>query len=233
MEKELELDLMELFYIILRKWKLIVAACIVFASLGGVYAYTRLEDEYTASSSMIVQVTNNGDSEYTNLLRGQTLVGTYTEISESTHALSELKSNLELDYSIATLKDMITITGVSDTLIIGLKVESFNPKEAEEIANELVLIVQRLSIEYEGLDNVEILDVATIPNSPSGPNRLMYIAIGFVLGGMLSVITVLAFEFLDRSVKTSKDLENSLGIRLLTSISDYKVENEVGHYGKS
>ena len=66
--QELEIDLMHLIRLLVRKWWLIVSVTAVFTVAAGLYAYGMLDDTYTAESSMIVQVTNSGDSDYTNLL---------------------------------------------------------------------------------------------------------------------------------------------------------------------
>jgi len=219
--KEIEFDLIHLIKIIFRKWILISAITITSLVLVGGYAYLILDDVYTAESSMIVQVTNTGESDYTNLLTGQRLVDTYTEIAESNKVLDELRANLDIDYSNSQLRDMINVESVNDTLIINLEIESVDKYLATDIANEVVSIVRDLSALYEGLDNVEVLDIAKVPVSPSGPNRVLYLAIGILLGGMIGVGVVLGIEFLDKNIKTGKDIENYLGLRLLGLIPDY------------
>jgi len=225
---ETEIDLVNLIKVILRKWLIISMITIAVTAVAGAYAYVALDDTYTAESSMIVQVTNNGDSDYTNLLTGQRLVNTYTEIAESDRVFDELRLNLDIDISNGGLRNMITANSVSDTLIINLKVESEDSELTSDIANEVVAIVRDLSTEFEGLDNVEVLDIATVPVNPSGPNRTLYLAVGILLGGMIGVGIVLAFEFLDKNIKTGKDIENILGLRLLGTIPDYDMEEESG-----
>lgn len=224
---EFEIDIVQLIRLILRKWYWILASVIVFGLAAFLYAYFQLEDFYTADSSMIVQVTNSMDSTYTDLLTGQRLVDTYSEIAESNRVLEELRTNLNLTYSNAQLREMISVRNVNDTLIINLSVTANDPRIAKEIANEIVMIVQSIAIDFEGLENVEILDVAVIPNVPSGPNRSLYIIVGILLGGMVSVAIILAFEFLDKSIKRGRDIENILGLRLLGLIPEYSTDEEV------
>ena len=230
--QELEIDLLSLLRVILRKWWLIGIITFLGLLVAGGYAYLVKDDEYTAESSMIVQVTSTGDSDYTNLLTGQRLVDTYTEISKSNRVLNELIDNLDLSISAVNLRNMISVNSVNDTLIIELKVVSEDPVLAKNIANEVVSIVQELSAEFEGLENVEILDVASTPVNPSGPNRILYIAVGILLGGMIGVGIVLGFEFLDKNIKTGKDVENILGLRLLGTIPEYDMDEGVVENGK-
>ena len=102
----------------------------------------------------------------------------------------------------------------------------------KDTANELVVIVKSLSAEFDGLENVEVLDTATTPLIPSGPNRMLYLAVGILLGGMVGVGAVLALEFLDKNIKTGKDIENKLGIRVLGSIPHYSMDEGVVENGR-
>jgi len=176
---------------------------------------------------MIVQVTNSGDSDYTNLLTGQRLVDTYSQIAQSNRVLGELRTNLDITYTNSQLRNMITVASVNETLIVELKVETEDPQLSSDIANELVVIVQALSATFEGLENVEVLDTAQPPVNPSGPNRMLYMAVGILLGGMVGAGSVLAIEFFDKQLKTPKDVERILGLRLLGTIPDYVVDEGV------
>jgi len=227
LNQEVEIDIISIVKLLVRKWWLIVSITGLGLLVTGLYAYIMLDDTYTANSSMIVQVTSAGDSDYTNLLTGQRLVDTYQEIAKSNRVLTELKTNLNLDLSVSTLRNMITVSSVSNTLIIELSVESTDPVLAKNIANEIVTIVQALSLEFDGLENVEVLDTASTPVNPSGPNRMLYLAVGILLGGMVAVGIILGIEFLDKNIKKGKDVENYLGLRLLGTIPEYNLDEEV------
>ena len=226
MNQELEIDLISLFKLLLRKWWLITIVTVIGLGASAFYAYGMLDDVYSAEASIIVQVTSTGDSDYTNLLTGQRLVDTDTEIATSNKVLDELIVNLDLDLTKEQLRSMISVAGVNDTLIIQLDVESTDAVLAKDVANEIVSIVKQLSTQYENLDNVEVLDVAQIPEVPSGPNRLLYVVVGILLGGMVGVGIVLSIEFLDRTIKTTKDVENLLDVRVLGAIPYYEHDHE-------
>mgnify|MGYP000895392997 FL=1 len=95
---------------------------------------------------------------------------------------------------------------------------------ASDIANELVVIIKDLSTEFVGLENVEVLYPAETPTAPSGPNRLLYVIVGGLLGGIIGVGLVLGIEFLDKNIKNTKDVENILNLRVLGSIPEYYME---------
>ena len=155
---------------------------------------------------------------------GQRLVDTYTEFARSNVVLDEVTSRLDGEYTNNELRNMINIQGVSDTIIMRLEVSANDPEEASEIANTMLTVMESEVSFIEGLDNIETLDSAGVPTSPSGPNRTLFMAVAVILGGMIGVLGVFLIEFFDKTIKTSKDIEQKLGIRSLGSIPDYEMK---------
>ena len=52
-----------------------------------------------------------------------------------------------------------------------------------------------------------IIDPAVVPTEPSRPNRLLIILGGLVLGAILGMLSVIAVELLDTTVRTPRDIE--------------------------
>jgi capsular polysaccharide biosynthesis protein len=90
-----------------------------------------------------------------------------------------------------------------------------------DIANQMVKVMQEVSSTYEGFDNIEILDEAQLPLQPSGPNRILYVVIGVILGGITGVGIIFIAEMMDKTIKTSKDIEQKLNLRVLATIPEY------------
>jgi capsular polysaccharide biosynthesis protein len=221
-----ELDVKELVWMVLSKWYLLLAFVVLGLALSYAYAFGMQEDVYQAQASMIVLVESEEGSEMTNFTYGQRLVDTYTELAKSEQVIDRLEG-LNLPYTRSQYKNMMSLSGVQDTVIIKLMVEGTRPEDITLIANETMVAIQVLSSEYEGFDNIEILDTAKVPTAPSGPNRMLYLMIGLVLGGLLGVGLVLLSEFLDTSIKSSKDIEQKLKLRVLSVIPDYEHEESI------
>lgn len=229
MEKEYsnEIDLSTLFKMLFSRWYVILVSTFIGFAFAFSFAYFMVDDEYTAKTSMIVLVENEEQSNEQNFNFSQKLTKTYTELAKSDLVISQVKEALNLNYTNDHLRDMMTITGVQDTPVIKLAILSKDKEEAKNIANQTVLVMQSVSLNFEGFDNIEILDVATTPDAPSGPNRMLYVVIGTLLGGIVGVGIIFMIELFDKSIKTPADIEKKLGLRLLAIIPDYKMENEV------
>lgn len=223
---EYEISLVDLFKIVMHKWYIIVLVTGLFMAVTGVFAYTQLENTYTARASMIIQDLNYDSNDYQSLQTGTKLVETYHQIAISDRVLEQLISAYDLDYSVSDVRDMITMTSANDTIVVELEVETLVPEDSALIANGLVAVIRDVTLQFEGLETIEQLDFAKVPTSPSGPNRVLYIIIGGILAGGVSTVVVLMFEFLDKKMKSPQDIEKYLGIRLLGTIPYYDLEDE-------
>lgn len=221
-----EIDLMSLVRMLLRKWYIIFGFVFLFFGLAFVYAYVILDDEYQAYASMMVLVSNEEQTNEQNFNFSSKLTKTYTELAKSELVMNRVISELDLGCSVGHIRDTITITGIQDTIIIKLSVIADDPIIASNIANKTVEVMQDVSIDFEGFDNIEILDSAAIPLAPSGPNRVLYLAIGVILGGIMGVGIIFIVEMIDQTIKTTKDIEQKLGVRVLASIPEYDMVEE-------
>ena len=229
---EQEIDLLELIQLLLTKWYVIVLTTLAVVFATGIYAYGFLDDTYTATTSMLVLVEREQDITAGDITAGQRLVDTYSELARSNEVLTRVVNRTNLGYSESHIRNMMSIEGVRNTIVIKLSIESTSPEHASLLANTIAEEMRGMSDILQGFDNIEILDTARVPLTPSGPNRLLFMAIGIVLGGMIGVFTVFVIEFLDRTIKKPKDIENKLKLRVIGVVPDYEVEleSELGHH---
>lgn len=223
--EETEIDLRELFMMLKRNILLISVITVVVLGLGILYTTQFVDPKYSADSSMIVQVSSEGSTEYNDYLLGQKLVDTYAEIAKSDLVLGTVKDNLNLSYSEQAIRNMMTVATVNDTAIVKVTIESTSSQEAMDIANEIALVIEGLSDSFTTLNNIDILDVAQLPVEPSSPNVRLNIAISLVLGVMAGVGVVFIKEMFDNTFKTAKDVERVLNMSVISVIPDYDVES--------
>lgn len=221
-----EIDLMSLLGILIRKWYVILGFTALFFIGSFIYAYVALEDQYTANASMMVLVSNEEQSNEQNFNFSSKLVKTYTELAKSNIVVDQVIERLDLSYGQENLRNRITVTGVQDTIIIKLSIVTNDKKMSMDIANTMVEVMQEVSSTYDGFDNIEILDQAQLPLTPSGPNRILYLVIGIMIGGITGVGIIFVTEMMDKTIKTHKDIEQKLRLRVLATIPEYDVPED-------
>ncbi len=71
-------------------------------------------------------------------------------------------------------------------------------------------------------NNVAVIDGALLPTSPVRPRKIMILAFGGFLGLVLGVGAVLFLDYLDNTIRTPEDVENSLGLNVLAIVPRFR-----------
>lgn len=217
-----EISLRDLYYI-LRKWiALIIILPIIAVGISWAISHYVIEPEYETFTTLMVgkpkDYISENKLEYNELMLNQKLVSTYGEIVKSRLVTDKVIENLGLRISYEGFRNKVNVNLVKDTEIIKLQVTDTNPKLAAEIANETALVFMEEVQSIMKVENVQIIDLAQIPNRPVRPRIMLNMAIAGVLGVMLSVFIAFLVEFMDNTIKTPEDVENYLGIPVLGTI---------------
>ncbi len=223
---EYEIDLREIFGMLKKRWLMIVSMTTVAVIVAVVVSFFVLSPVYESSSTLLVSYKQNQDAvmTYNDLTMSQKLVNTYSEIIKSRSISEEVLKKLDLDLTPDQLSEKISVSKVSDTEIIRIKVQDEDPALAALIANTVSEVFKKEVKSIMTVDNVSTIDTAIAPENPVKPNKMMNVAIAGVLGVMVSVGLVFVLEFLDRTVKTPTDVERHLGLPIIGAIPDMKLE---------
>ena len=225
---EQEIDLLELGKQILKHSLLIlILSILIGAGAFGLSKYV-ISPKYEANTSMIVSSSkqnidqNNpqADVELNQINANRALVSTYSEIVKSRGIADKVIANLNLDMDYEEFTDMVSIEPVKDTQIISVKVVDTIAQRAADIANETSMIFKDSITQIMNVDNVQILDKATLPEEPSSPNVIIYTVVGFVLGFILGIGISVIKEVSNTRVKTSEEVTEAFDIPVLGLIPD-------------
>ncbi|MFA5524148.1 MAG: Wzz/FepE/Etk N-terminal domain-containing protein [Tissierellales bacterium] len=218
-----EIELRELFYIILRKFWIIVLVTILSLVTSGVVSYFVLDSEYETFTTLMLIKPNtsigaNETIQYNDVLLNQKLVATYGEIVKSRIVSSEVIENLGLEMTPEQLKNKVEVSLVKDTEIIKIVVSDNNPELATTIANEIASVFRKNVVEFMKIENVKVIDKAEVPTRPIKPRPMLNMAIAGVLGIMLSVFLVFLLDYMDNTIKTPSDVEGYLNLPIIGMI---------------
>lgn len=79
--------------------------------------------------------------------------------------------------------------------------------------------------------DIQIVDEAALPITKISPNNTMNVMIGALLGLFIGIGLAFAFEYLNRTIRTSEDVEHFLKLPVLGQIADYSVRQR-NFYGR-
>ena len=91
------------------------------------------------------------------------------------------------------------------------------PRAVAEVANALAESVGDVAREVMNVESVNVIDEASAPTAPSGPNRPLYIAVGLMAGLFAAVAIVVLMDMLDTRVRGDEIVE-LLGVPVIGRI---------------
>ena len=128
-----EIDLVELFYYLKRKWILITAVFLIGVVAAAAGTKLLLKPKYTAVSKLyVVSASGKNIVNLDDLRLGTTLSADYKELMKTRPVCEEIIEELGLDYTTRKLKNMIDIQPVEDTRILTVSVVSHESGRGEK-----------------------------------------------------------------------------------------------------
>ena len=217
--KEITIDVVQLFKVLWKKKIAIILTAIVAAVLAfGVSSFV-LKPEY--SSTTRIYVVNRNQSEKAGLTNQDLQAGTYLVKDYKEIILSQdVLENLKLEKTVRELSKKIQVTVPVDTRIVSITVKNAQPEEASRIANALREVAAEKIISVTRVSDVTTLEEARPALSPSSPNIRRNTLLAFLAGGAVMVVSVLLLELLDDHVKRPEDVEEVMQIALLGIVPD-------------
>lgn len=231
------ISLKELFETLKKRIALIISITLVAMIVSGVVSYFVLTPEYKSSTQILVNQTKEDDTFY-NTGEVQTniqLISTYSVIIKSAAILNNVKSDLNLDMSVAALNNKITVESAQNSQIMTVSVVDPDPAVALQIANKVAEVFEKEIKNIMSVDNVTILPLADDQEnqSPISPNPPLNIAIAAVVGLMVGVGLAFLLEYLDNTVKSEQDIEKLLELPVLGTITTIDENMEMKLRGSS
>ena len=234
---EIEIDLLKVAQVLLRKAKFIIAITLLVAMATFAVTYFLITPQYTSTAMMYV---NNSSFSLGNtsfsisqgeLTAAQGLVDTYIVILKSRTTLEEIIDQCSLEYDYEELYDMIESEAVNSTEIFSIDVTSPDPQEAERIANTITQVLpERISSIVDGSD-VRIVDYAVVPSERTSPSFTLNTVIGALVGFVLAAAIVILRYMLDDQIHEEGYLTQTYpNIPLLAVVPDMLASEGKGYY---
>lgn len=214
-----EIDLMEIFGLMLHRLWLIILCAVVAGAAGYAVSQFVLTEQYESTTRIYVLNRQNDDTlTYSDVQLGTQLTKDFAQIIKSRYVLEQVIGVCGLEDTSASLASRVSVDTQSDTRIITITVTDDDPARAQYIADELREASAERIMNVMDIQAVNVVDEANLPTSPSAPSVPKWTAIGFLLGAFLCMAVVLVQFLLDDTIKTSDDIEKYLGLSTLGMI---------------
>ncbi len=232
-EREIEIDLVDLFSHLKQHVLLIIVLAVVGALAAILITRFAVTPLYNATSSIyVVSASANSALDLTDLNLGSSLTNDYKKLVLSRTMLENVLRDTGEELSVSKLRKMVSIGNDSGTRILEFRVSSPDKTQAMRLANSFVRQSILFLPEVMGLkDNVPtVIDLAIEPQSPSNQSYTRNTAIGLFVGVVIAVVILTVQYMLKDTFDSADDLEKYLGVAPMAIVPENGQKHRGGGY---
>ena len=185
---EIEIDLKEIFFLLLSKIWVIILTTVLFGVATAVFTKFCITPVYSSQSMIYILTKSTSLTSLTDIQLGTQLTKDYEVLIESRPVLEKVIENLELEMDYAQLAENVEVTNQSATRVLTITVYDTDKEAAKAIVDELTDVACARIAEIMGTDAPNIVDYGHIAEWKSSPNTTKNTLVGAAGGFALSVI---------------------------------------------
>lgn len=217
-DEEIEIDLMELFHLLIQKAWVIVLCFVVGAVLTFSVTKFLITPQYSASSIIYILTKTTSVTSLADIQMGAQLTVDFEVLAKSRTVVEAVIETLELDCTYEELLEQISTENPADTRMLTLTVTDPDAEKAREISNALADATADRVADVMNSDKPNIVDRAVTPAEPSSPSTLKNTAIGAIVGAFLAIAVLVIRYLLNDTVQTEEDVRKYLNLHTLAAV---------------
>ena len=230
--REIELDLLQLFKAILGKAKYIVLVAVIFGMCGFAGSKMFLKPVYEAGTKMIVITQNSAEDVSSDRLNSaKSLVDTYSIIIRSRSVLNQIKEDLKLQMSYEQLAGCISVKSEKKTEVMQVVVRHNDLNLAFAITQKIEQLAPAAIDMVYGVGSVKITEPSYSKPYPVSPNNKSNAILAAFAGFALSCGLVVVLFLMDNTYKSDAEVQEDLNVPVLGVIPKVECCGKYSRYG--
>ena len=218
MNEENAIDLSQFVNVFTKRKNMIIVITLVAAIISGIISYFIMSPVYESKATVIVGKKNNATEQYNDVMMYQNLTKTYASIATSKSVLQSSANKIGNGMTYDKLTKLITVTPETGTQILDIVAQANKPEDALNEVNTVSQTFVNSANNYYSSGEVKVMDKGELPTIPKTPNKKLNIALGFILGLMISSGLAFLLEYMDSTMKTADDIKKYLDLPVIGSI---------------
>ena len=229
-EEETTISLSDIFAIIKKRFWFLVTTTLLGGIILAVYAFLIATPKYQSVGAIMVQV-RAGDNGTVNTVESQRLVQStvdiLTKIDLVPSRTADVLQSLGYEITAEQVKNNMGVSNTSGSLLIQITFISEDP-ELAKIANETIIQTLINITDAETYNMAQTLkgNLSNLYVSEAkyhSPNKILFTFVGLLLGGVVGLVIVFAFEMINTGYKTKEEIEKELKVQVIGEIPEYDV----------
>ncbi len=215
----IEINLGELFAVLLGRAWLIISAGVFFALLSLFISKFIMTPLYSSTTKIYILNKEEGATvTYSDVQISTQLTQDYAQLIKSRYVLEEVIQTLHLDMDYDEFSSLVSIGTPDDTRIVSITVRDSDPMMAMKEANCVREIASKHIQNVMDIDAINIAELANMPTEKYSPSAKRWTMIGGI-AAVLVVSSIIILNYLmDDTIKSSDDIEAYLGLSTLAMI---------------
>lgn len=213
--EDIEIDLVDLFYLIRARLAVIILSGILCATVVGLLSSFLITPQYKSTTQLYILSKSTSLTSLADIQLGSQLTQDYMVMVKSRTVVNQVIKDLDLDMKYGQLVNTITVTNPSNTRILEITCQYPNAFMAKKIVDKFADVSKTRIAQIMDSDEPTIIDQGYASLVPSSPNNKKNIAIGGLIGVFLAAAVVIILHLMDDTIKTSEDITKYLGLSTL------------------
>ncbi|MBE5841738.1 MAG: protein-tyrosine kinase [Butyrivibrio sp.] len=216
----IEINLGELFSILLGRAFLIISAGLFFALSGLFVSKFVIHPTYESTTKIyILNKEENQTVTYSDVQISTQLTQDYAELIKSRYVLEEVIQRLNLiNMEYKQLASVLRVDTPSDTRIVAITVKDEDPLMAMKIANCIREVASEHITNVMDIDAINIAETANVPTEKASPSVMRWTILSGFVGAVIVAFFVVLGYLLDDTIKSNDDVERYLGLSTLALV---------------
>ena len=216
---EIEIDLGEVFHLVISKLGVIILSGILLGVLSIIGTMLFITPKYESTTKiMVLNKQDNNTLTSADMQTSTQLTKDYAELIQSRTVLEGVIAQLNLDMTYKEMLNKFSVETSSDSRIVSISVTDEDPYTASEIANAVRDMAAEHIQSVMDIEAVNVVDTANIPNEKASPSLAKNGVIGGLLGVIIAMAAVIIIYLTNDTIKVEEDVERYLGLSVLGSI---------------
>ncbi len=231
----IEIDLLKLVLVLWKKAWAIVLAAVAVGIISFAFTYNFVDPLYEASVKVYVNNSTNKNTTSqaittSDISASKALVDTYIVALKTRTTLNQIITEADIEYTYEELNEMISAASVNSTEVFEVTVTSKDPKEAALIANTVAKVLPKRIMDIVENSSVKIVDYAMVNEEPVSPSYPKNVAIGAMVGAVISIAFIFLQYALDNKIHSEEYLIETYKYPILAVIPDLNTASKQKYY---
>jgi len=213
-EDIVEINLGELFSILIGRAFLIISAGVFFALVGLFVSKFVVHPVYESTTKIyILNKEENQTVTYSDVQISTQLTSDYAELIKSRYVLEEAIQRLNLvDKTYKELTKVVKVDTPSDTRIVAITAKDEDPLMAMAIANCIREVSSEHITNVMDIDAINVAETANVPTEKASPSVFRWTIVSGFAGVVIVAFFVVLGFLMDDTIKSNDDVERYLGL---------------------